>query len=99
MLVFTAIFVIVEFARLLRKRLGLFRRTLFRSLSPILSSAVILVAIVCGYALSRAESSAARQIVGDAAMGFTNEIEKSDYSLLRQQFGTWQAQDAAEMAR
>ncbi len=52
-LAFTGICGILGLVCLFKKGMGLFRRTLLRSLWPILASAVIVVAVLCGGALAR----------------------------------------------
>jgi len=84
---FLLIWVVREFVGLpLRKQYARFRRTLYRSLVPIIASAVIVVGIFCGWALGRAEGSAVRRIRGSAGIGFRSEIERSNYRLLRDRF-------------
>ncbi len=75
-----------EFVGLYLTRYDHFRRTLYRSLVPIIASAVIVVGIFCGWALARGESSAARRITGSASFSFRNEIERSDFRSLRDNF-------------
>ena len=60
-----------------------YRRTLYRSLSPILASAVIVVGIACGSLLLRAETLAVSRITGKSALRI-NEIDNSPYRLLKQ---------------
>ncbi|MDY7011811.1 MAG: hypothetical protein SVV80_13835, partial [Planctomycetota bacterium] len=69
-----------------RKQYAHFRRTLYRSLVPIIASAVIVVGIFCGWALARGESSAARRITGSATLTLRNELERSNYRILRENF-------------
>ncbi len=79
-----------EFAGLYWTRYDHFRRTLYRSLVPIIAAAVIVVGIFCGWALARGENSAARRITGSAGCG--NELEGSDYHLLRDNFAAQHAE-------
>jgi len=72
--------------RLLRGELAHFRRTLFRSLVPILAAAVIVVGAICGLSLSRLEAGAMTHVKGRASLDFTNEIRHSDYLRLQQRF-------------
>ncbi len=75
-----------EFAGLYWRKCDHFRRTLYRSLVPIIAAAVIVVGIFCGWALARGESSAAKRITGSSAMDFCNELERSDFRLFRENF-------------
>ena len=59
-----------------------FRRTLFRSLVPILAAAVILVGVLCGWGLGRVEASA----VARAPMFFIDEVEQSNFKQLQDRF-------------
>ncbi len=59
-----------------------FRRTFFRSSTPIFASAVIVVGVFCGLASIRAESLAMKS----APHFMLSEIDGSSYRLLREQF-------------
>lgn len=69
----------------LKKQYSRFRRTLQRSLVPVLAAAVIVVGLSCGWLLARGEASAARRLKG---LGFfhVNEVERSDFRILRDHF-------------
>ncbi|NQU76374.1 MAG: hypothetical protein HQ546_08700, partial [Planctomycetes bacterium] len=96
----TTIWILVELARLgTSRKMDLFRGTFFRSMMPILSSAVILVALACGLALRQAESSAAGRVTGAAALSFSELIDRSDYRLLRERFKEWYVQDQRSTER
>ncbi|MCD4699817.1 MAG: hypothetical protein K8R91_04510, partial [Phycisphaerae bacterium] len=81
-----------EFVGLYWTRYDHFRRTLYRSLVPIIASAVIVVGIFCGWALARGESSAAKRITESASLRLRNEIERSDYRGLRDKFAAQHAE-------
>jgi hypothetical protein len=70
----------------LRKQCARFRRSLYRSLVPILATAVIGVGTLGGWTLARGERAAVRRIKGSAAFDFRNEIEGSNFRLLRNRF-------------
>lgn len=72
--------------KLLRGELAHFRRTLFRSLVPILAAGVIVVGAMCGLALTYAESSAVARIEGSAALRPADTVSGSDLRLLRERF-------------
>ena len=78
------------FALIRLKRMGKesahFRGTLWRSMVPILASAVIVVGIFCGLALRRAEAAAVARITGRADVGRHNEIELSGFREMRERF-------------
>ena len=61
-----------------------FRRTVYRSLSPILASAVILVGITCGTVLIRAEADAAAHVISEGSLESRNEINNTGYRMLRE---------------
>jgi hypothetical protein len=63
-----------------------FRRSLYRSMVPILAAAVILVGAVLGWGLAQGEVSAIQRAKGMAGFSLTNEIEHSDFRLLKEQF-------------
>ena len=64
---------------------GWFRRSLARSLMPILAAAVIVLGIACGWPLARAERTAVSAAKGRASFDLLlREVEDSDYRLLRQ---------------
>ena len=70
----------------LRGQFAHFRRTVIRSMAPILAAAVIVVGMFCGLALWRAESSAVERIRGAASLDFQNEVELSNFRLVRDRF-------------
>lgn len=73
---------VYEVVRLLRLPgvFGHFRRTLFRSLIPIVGLTVIIVGTVCGTLVSRAEIAAIRQV----PYFVDQEIRQSNYRLLKE---------------
>jgi hypothetical protein len=86
-----------EFIGLTRQgRFAIFRRTLTRSLIPIVCSAVILLGVACGLALSLGERSAAGRIKGDAWMDISNEFERTGFREVHQRFIEWSEQDRME---
>ncbi len=66
-----------ELIGMFNKQITKFRRSVYRNLVPILASGVIVVGIICGFTLRRAESAAARRVTGEAALSYTNEIKLS----------------------
>jgi len=88
--VFVTVFVLAwmvrEFIGLLNRRYNQFRRSLCRNIVPILAAAVIVVGIICGIVLNRAEAQAARRVTGDAMISLKAEIDRSDYKQLRDRF-------------
>ncbi len=79
-LLILGVWLVLEFAGMYcRKGFARFRRTVFRSMVPIIASAVIVVGVICGWALSRAETSAVRRIKGDAYYNTLNEIDFSNF--------------------
>jgi len=81
---FCVVSVIREGVALRGTRYRPFRRTLERSVVPILAAAAILIGISCGWLLARGERSAVRRIKGNADIGAQTEIDRSDYRLLRE---------------
>ncbi len=63
-----------------------FRRTLYRSMVPILASAVILTGVILGWGLGRGESSSIERVKGIADLIGISEIDRSDFHLLKDQF-------------
>jgi hypothetical protein len=72
-----------------------FRRTLVRSLAPVLCAAVIVTAIPCGAMLVRQEAAAVSRAEGSAGLDFRSEIERSGFKKLRESF----QRELAEMDR
>ncbi|KPK85003.1 MAG: hypothetical protein AMJ81_04385 [Phycisphaerae bacterium SM23_33] len=68
---------------LFRKPFAAFRRTLYRSLVPIFAASVIVVGAACGWGLAWGERSAMRRVKGMADINIVNEVERSNYRLLR----------------
>ena len=60
-----------------------FRRTLVRSVVPVLAALVIVAAMGMGTILVRQETAAVGRMTGAASCDFRNEIELSDYRLVR----------------
>ena len=77
---------LVEAALLYRKGGRLYRRTLRRSLVPILASAVIVVGVICGGMVIAAERTSARLVTGEAFIKISNEIDRSPWRLVRNRF-------------
>ncbi|HUU21267.1 MAG TPA: hypothetical protein VM389_01910, partial [Phycisphaerae bacterium] len=69
-----------------RDKYARFRRSLSRSAVPILASAVILVGLFCGWVLGRAEVSAVQRMTAAGTLDFRNEVERSNFRLLRDRF-------------
>jgi len=89
-----------EFAGLyVRKQYAHFRRTLFRSLVPILAAAVIVVGLICGLSLSRLEASALGRVEGAASIDLRNALEMSNFRLLRDRHGQQHEAMLAELRR
>jgi len=63
-----------------------FRRTLRRSMVPILAAAVILVGAVCGWSLANMEKSAISRVRGQAAWDWRDEMERSTFGPLKERF-------------
>jgi len=61
-----------------------FRRTLFRSIVPVLGSAVILLGTLCGAALTHVEAAALRDT--PIVSMLPAEVEKSNFRLLQERF-------------
>jgi hypothetical protein len=82
--VVTLLWTLRELVRLvwLPKDMGHFRRTLFRSLVPILAVASLAVGIGCGYALTAVEASGLRE----APVFFFNEVDASGPRDMKAQF-------------
>ena len=85
-LIFLPIWGLREIIGLFDRRYNQFRRSLYRNIVPILAAAVIVVGIICGIVLTRAETSAARRVTGDAILSFKAEIDRSDYKQMRDRF-------------
>ena len=96
-LVFLPVWGLREFIGLLNRRYNQFRRSVYRNIVPILAAAVIVVGIICGIVLNRAETAAARRVTGDAVLSFKAEIDRSDYRELRDRFAARKAK--ADTAR
>lgn len=69
---------------LFRKPFAAFRRTLYRSIVPIFAASVIVVGTACGWALAGGERSAMRRVKGTADINIADEVERSDFRLLRE---------------
>ena len=82
----TLLWTLREYLALLRKPYAIFRRSLVRSMVPILASAVILIGLLCGTVLRRAEIAASRRATGDAEIGFLNEVPRSNFRQFQDQF-------------
>ncbi len=63
----------------------MFRRTLVRSLLPIVLAAAVVVGGICGLSLHYVESSAVARLKDDAAPGIIGEVERSEYRVYRDQ--------------
>ena len=64
-----------------------YRRSLYRSMSPMFAAAVILVGLACGTLLDHAERNAASRITGQASGSLVGRIiDNSPYRLLRNKF-------------
>jgi len=63
-----------------------FRRTLYRSMVPILAAAVILTGVFLGWGLGRGETSAIERVKGLADFTAISEIDRTDFRLLKDQF-------------
>ena len=85
-LAFLLIWILREWVGLIEKPLHQFRRSVYRSLVPILAATVILVGLLCGVVLNQAETSAVGRITGPAAPAVENEVNNSDYSKMRDRF-------------
>ncbi len=96
MVAFLLVWGVREFVGLYWTRYDHFRRTLYRSLVPIIAAAVIVVGLFCGWALARGERSAVQRITDSGTFSFRNEMEGSDYRLIRDNFA---AQHAEMMKR
>ena len=83
---------------LFSQRYRQFRRSVYRNIVPILAAAVIVVGIFCGIVLDRAEASAARRVTGDAVMSIKSEIDRSDFSQMRDRFAARKSQADAGQA-
>lgn len=72
-------------ARIMRLPAGLahFRRTAVRSVVPVLAALVIVAAVGMGTILVRQETAAVGRMTGAASFDFRNEIELSDYRVVR----------------
>ncbi len=66
-----------------RKELLAFRRTLYRSVAPVMASAVILVGLVCGAGLVHIDGSTAVDIISEGSFEHRSEIENTGYRLMR----------------
>ncbi len=75
-----------EIVPLMRKQYKAYRLTLVRSLVPVVACAVILIGTVCGLVTAYGETQAAQRIRGNAEIGIRNEVERSDYRLLRDRY-------------
>ena len=97
-LLFLPVWGLRELIGLFNRRYNQFRRSVYRNIVPILAATVIVVGIICGIVLNRAESSAARRVTGDAILSFKAEIDRSDYKQLRERFAARQVLSKAENA-
>ncbi len=86
--------------RHLRGRLAHFRRTLFRSIIPVLAAATIVVGAICGWSLSRVEADALARMRGPtSALNWTHQIELSNFRLLRDRHAQQHEAMLAELRR
>ncbi|MCK5114835.1 MAG: hypothetical protein KAR11_08760 [Phycisphaerae bacterium] len=90
--IFLLIWGVRELVGLFKAPYRQFRRSLYRNIVPILAAAVIVVGIICGFVLNRAETAAAKRVTGNAMMSFATELERCDYREIRDRFAARQAE-------